>query len=182
MDLAGAFVKKAQDGLLGTMDRCWAAAKKLETPTLVAGLTVGVAVSVVLYRGKKKKKVEGGRGWRSPRSPTVTLASGHSMPVLALGTWKSPTAGATATAVETAIKAGYRNIDAANDYNNEHEVGEAIAKCIAEGVVTREELQVAGVDLYSDRCRLHDASRVHDLNITQVVFSSTPLSGQYCLC
>ena len=34
----------------------------------------------------------------------------------------------------------YRGIDAANDYNNEHEVGEAIAECIAEGIVTREDL------------------------------------------
>merc|ERR1711988_224194 len=45
-----------------------------------------------------------------------------------------------ALAVETAIKAGYRNIDTANDYNNEPEIGEAIKKCIEEGIVTREDL------------------------------------------
>jgi len=72
---------------------------------------------------------------------TVTLASGHEMPVFALGTWKAP-AGITGEAVETAVKAGYRNIDAANDYNNEDEVGAAITKVIADGVVTREELFV----------------------------------------
>merc|ERR550514_2273153 len=71
--------------------------------------------------------------------PTVTLASGHKMPVVALGTWKAP-AGVTAAAVETAIKYGYRNIDTANDYNNEPEIGQAIKKCIAEGIVTRDEL------------------------------------------
>ena len=74
-------------------------------------------------------------------NPTVTLASGHTMPMVALGTWKAPP-GVTGAAVEAAIKAGYRNIDAANDYNNEPEVGAAIAKCIAEGVVTRDELFV----------------------------------------
>jgi len=81
---------------------------------------------------KKAKVAVGG--------PTITLASGHTMPAFALGTWKSPGAGETKNAVITAIKAGYRNIDAANDYNNEHEVGEGIAQCIAEGVCTREEL------------------------------------------
>ncbi|KAH8074464.1 oxidoreductase [Aureococcus anophagefferens] len=70
---------------------------------------------------------------RTALAPTVTLASGYEMPVVALGTWKAP-AGQTGAAVEAAIKAGYRNIDAANDYNNEPEVGAAIKKCIAEGV------------------------------------------------
>ena len=82
-------------------------------------------------------------------APTVTLASGHEMPVVALGTWKAP-AGQTGAAVEAAIKAGYRNIDAANDYNNEPEVGAAIKKCIDEGVVTRDELFV--------QCKLWNAN------------------------
>ena len=54
--------------------------------------------------------------------------------------WKTPGTGKTTEAVIAAIKAGYRNIDAANDYNNEHEVGAAIAKCIADGIVKREDL------------------------------------------
>lgn len=84
---------------------------------------------------EKKQKTEG--------CPVITLSSGMKMPVFALGTWKSPAgSGLTQKAVEAAIRAGYRNIDAANDYNNEHEVGAAIAKCIKEGIVTREELFV----------------------------------------
>jgi len=74
-------------------------------------------------------------------SPTIKLASGHDMPLFALGTWKAP-AGVTASSVEHALKAGYRSIDAANDYNNEHEVGAAMTKCIEDGVLTREELFV----------------------------------------
>lgn len=73
--------------------------------------------------------------------PSVKLASGYEMPVMALGTWKAP-AGVTAAAVECAIKAGYRNFDTANDYNNEPEIGEAFKKCIAAGLVKREDLFV----------------------------------------
>jgi len=75
----------------------------------------------------------------SKAGPYVKLASGYEMPVVGLGTWKAP-AGVTAEAVETAIRAGYRSIDTANDYNNEPEIGEAIKKCIAEGLVKREDL------------------------------------------
>ena len=95
-------------------------------------------------------------------APTVTLASGHEMPVMALGTWKAP-GGATGAAVEAAIKAGYRNIDTANDYNNEPEVGAAIKKCIDDGLVTRDELFV--------QCKLWNSNHrpehvVQDLDAT----------------
>lgn len=72
---------------------------------------------------------------------SVTLASGYEMPLLALGTWKAP-AGVTGAAVETAIKAGYRNIDTANDYNNEAEIGVALKNCFDQGIVKREEVFV----------------------------------------
>lgn len=77
--------------------------------------------------------------------------------------WKSPP-GDTKIAVKTAIKCGYRNIDAANDYNNEHEVGEAIQECIAEGIVTREELFI-------------QVSRIQPRNLPPCLSTSTP-----CLC
>ena len=41
-----------------------------------------------------------------------------------------------------AIKAGYRHIDCAEYYRNEHEVGAAIAKALGDGVLTREEIFV----------------------------------------
>ena len=43
----------------------------------------------------------------------------------------------TKAAVKTAVKAGYRMIDCANDYDNEHVIGEAFCELFKEGVVTR---------------------------------------------
>ena len=43
----------------------------------------------------------------------------------------------TKAAVKTAVKAGYRMIDCANDYDNEHVIGEALQQLFKEGVVQR---------------------------------------------
>ncbi|KAH8901340.1 aldo/keto reductase family protein [Thozetella sp. PMI_491] len=50
------------------------------------------------------------------------LNSGHEIPAVGLGTWLSKPNEVTA-AVEAALRAGYRHIDAAAIYENEHEVG-----------------------------------------------------------
>jgi len=52
------------------------------------------------------------------------LNNGVGMPVLGLGVWQMPT-GQTKRAVLDAFEAGYRLIDTAALYGNEHEVGEA---------------------------------------------------------
>jgi len=70
---------------------------------------------------------------------TVELNTGAQMPRFALGTWKAP-AEKTKEAVLTAVRAGYRFIDCANDYDNEHVIGEALQQLFAEGTVKREEL------------------------------------------
>ena len=56
-------------------------------------------------------------------------------------TWLAdPFPGLTVNAVEAAIRVGYRHIDCAFIYQNEDEIGDAIAKVIKEGVVKREDL------------------------------------------
>ena len=59
----------------------------------------------------------------------INLNNGRSIPSVGLGTWKSRE-GQVGSAVEVAIKAGYRHIDCAAIYGNEKEIGQALKKCI----------------------------------------------------
>lgn len=73
-------------------------------------------------------------------APLVKLNNGLEIPVLGLGTWKSP-AGQVCEAVKIAIlEAGYRHIDCAFIYGNEDEVGKALDEVFKTGLVKREEL------------------------------------------
>ena len=71
----------------------------------------------------------------------AVLNSGELMPLLGLGTWKSKE-GEVRTAVEVAIRNGYRHIDCASAYGNEAEVGWAISNMVKAGKVTRDDLFV----------------------------------------
>lgn len=71
----------------------------------------------------------------------VTFNTGDKAPVLGFGTYLVRPEDA-AEAVYQAIKIGYRSIDTSQDYYNEKEVGEGIARAIAEGIVTRDDLFV----------------------------------------
>ncbi len=63
------------------------------------------------------------------------------MPLVGLGLWKIDP-DTVAQTVYDAIKAGYRHLDSAADYANEVEVGQGIARAIADGLCSREELWI----------------------------------------
>jgi diketogulonate reductase-like aldo/keto reductase len=58
-------------------------------------------------------------------TPTLELNNGVQMPALGFGVFQSPPE-ETVSAVEVALRAGYRLIDTAAAYGNEREVGEGI--------------------------------------------------------
>ena len=72
--------------------------------------------------------------------PSIDVA-GRAMPAVGLGLWKIEPE-ATADAVYAAIEAGYRHLDSAADYGNEPQVGDGIARALADGLCTREELWI----------------------------------------
>ncbi|ACZ31632.1 aldo/keto reductase [Xylanimonas cellulosilytica DSM 15894] len=58
-------------------------------------------------------------------APTITLPHGLELPALGLGTWPMDDAEA-AVGVRTAIEAGYRLVDTAENYRNEKGVGQGV--------------------------------------------------------
>ncbi|KAM6201658.1 aldo-keto reductase family 1 member D1 isoform 3-T3 [Rhynchocyon petersi] len=77
----------------------------------------------------------------------IRLNDGNSIPIIGLGTYsepKSTTKGACLAAVKAAIDMGYRHIDGAYLYRNEHEVGAAIREQIEQGKVRREDIFYCG--------------------------------------
>jgi glycerol 2-dehydrogenase (NADP+) len=73
----------------------------------------------------------------SYRKKAYTLNTGAQIPAIGLGTWQSPPK-QVGLAVKTALAAGYRHIDTAEDYQNERDVG----KAIRESSIPREEIWV----------------------------------------
>ena len=69
------------------------------------------------------------------------FGAGGRMPALGLGTWKSEP-GIVGGVIREAIRIGYRHIDCAPIYQNEGEIGEALAAAIASGDVARDELWI----------------------------------------
>lgn len=55
------------------------------------------------------------------------LSNGVGIPCVGFGTWQTPDGETAVNAVTAALKAGYRHIDTAENYENEGSVGEAVA-------------------------------------------------------
>ena len=62
------------------------------------------------------------------------------MPLEGFGVFQIPDTVECERVVYDAIKTGYRLIDTATAYGNEAAVGKAVARAIADGITTREEL------------------------------------------
>ena len=67
--------------------------------------------------------------------------TGQQMPAVGLGLWKIDSQCVAETVYE-AIKRGYRHLDSAADYGNEKQVGEGIARALADGLCAREDLWI----------------------------------------
>ncbi|MBQ8133764.1 MAG: aldo/keto reductase [Clostridia bacterium] len=70
----------------------------------------------------------------------VTLNTGAKMPLEGFGVFQIPDPAECEEVVYNAIKTGYRLLDTAAAYMNEEAVGKAVARAIADGIVTREEM------------------------------------------
>uniref|UniRef100_A0A3P8VV66 Lysine demethylase 5A n=1 Tax=Cynoglossus semilaevis TaxID=244447 RepID=A0A3P8VV66_CYNSE len=78
---------------------------------------------------------------------SVPLCDGNNIPLIGLGTYGNPRTtpkGSAYEAVKVAIEVGYRHIDGALVYFNEHEVGQAIRDKIADGTVKRGDIFYCG--------------------------------------
>lgn len=70
----------------------------------------------------------------------LTLNTGAKMPQEGFGVFQIPDAAQCEQVVYDAIKVGYRLLDTAAAYGNEAALGNGVARAIADGLVTREEL------------------------------------------
>ena len=70
----------------------------------------------------------------------LTLNIGAKMPLEGFGVFQIPDAAECEKVTYEAIQTGYRLIDTAKAYANEEAVGKAVARAIADGITTREEL------------------------------------------
>jgi len=101
--------------------------------------------------------------------PTITLNDGHEIPQLGFGVFQVPPE-ETARAVAEALEVGYRHIDTAEMYRNEHGVGEAIRAAGLE----RDQVYVTS-KLSNGFHRPDDARRAFDQTLKQLGFDAVDL-------
>ena len=84
--------------------------------------------------------------------PKRRLYTGAEMPAVGLGTFGSDrySAEEVGEAVLDAISVGYRHIDCAAVYGNQHQIGVALQKVFAEGTIKREDLWITS-KLWNDK-------------------------------
>ncbi|KAF8381859.1 hypothetical protein PRIPAC_71001 [Pristionchus pacificus] len=75
-----------------------------------------------------------------PSIPSVALNSGARLPLFGLGTWTAMNADELKIALRVAIDAGYRLIDTAAFYQNEHVIGEILEEYFKAGKLKRSDV------------------------------------------
>ncbi|XP_043712728.1 non-functional NADPH-dependent codeinone reductase 2-like isoform X3 [Telopea speciosissima] len=123
--------------------------------------------------------------------PEIILNSGHTMPLLGMGTAVYPFVGSNAitSALLRAIELGYRHFDTAAVYMTEQSLGEAIAKALDQGLIkSRQELFITSKlwcsDSHADLVlpALHKTLRNLQLDYLDLYLIHLPLSlkpGQF---
>jgi len=96
---------------------------------------------------------------------TITLRTNAIVPQIGLGTWLSKPR-EVENAVEIAIRNGYRHLDLARIYENQHEVGAALKKVIP-SVVKREDLWITS-KLWNSAHQEAEAYKELDETLSQV--------------
>lgn len=81
----------------------------------------------------------------------ITLNNGTKMPLEGFGVFQIPDPAQCEEVTYNAIKTGYRLLDTAAAYMNEEAVGKGIARAIADGITTRDELFVTTKVWVSDQ-------------------------------
>ncbi len=97
---------------------------------------------------------------------TQRLRDGTEMPSLGLGTWKSEPAEVYG-AVRAALEVGYRHIDCAAIYQNEEEVGRALADAFGAGDAKREDVWITS-KLWNDSHLPKDAKPAIESSLTKL--------------
>ncbi|CAL5024335.1 unnamed protein product [Urochloa decumbens] len=95
---------------------------------------------------------------RAIMAPAVTLSSGHRMPAVGLGVWRMEDT-AVRGLIHAAIRNGYRHFDCAAKYQNEAEVGDALAEAFQTGLVKREDLFITTKLWNSDHGHVTEACK-----------------------
>jgi len=122
----------------------------LKPSTLLPLALAAGAVSLAAYNQLSKRESPVSKDPHSCDGklfPTLKMNNDREIPVLALGTWHLGMVSSNhfdgtviRQVIEHAIKVGYRHIDCAQDYLNEHHVGNALKDLFDKGEITREEL------------------------------------------
>ena len=118
-------------------------------------------------------------------APCIKLSNGQEMPIVGLGTWRSYEYEAE-QAVKDAIDLGYRHIDTAFVYENEHEVGRAIKSKISEGKIKRSEIFIVTklASIHHDPKLVESACRKSltnfDMDYIDLYLMHFPVGQVYC--